>query len=502
MRVVLALLALCAAAPLDAQSGRIWRSEDRALVTWSGDLTAVALGTRLVYALSPFGVIAYDRVARQWVPPITMASGFPAQERPSALAYDRARDGLWLGTEAGGIYELSAFADRWQPVTRVNGGITRLVPVLMESALYVETRSGWLVLDGVSARPAGAPPAEAAQDPLTDRTLAPALGSLALDPFGRRWRLTAAARGDHPGDYWIATGGGLVRFEAARMQGDWLFTGLPSVGAGAVARIGNALWIGSDRARPIGGVAVTDSILAQWVRHDADVARAPRGFVREFAGSNERVWAASQDGLFRFADARWTRIEEVGLDRTTTVAVAGANVWVGTMRGLVRLDDLGTVREQLLPSVRIQRVHVVRDTLWIAAQDGLYAVPAASSSAAHTPGAFQDPIARGLIIDVAVADDALYALTETGLRRYANGAWSGPVGDARIGRAHRLALAPGALWVAGDAGAARLDLATGAWLTFVAPVDITAGPVMDVLPWGDDVWLATPAGAVRLRWRD
>src|SRR5690606_17054165 len=118
--------------------------------------------------------------------------------------------------------------------------------------------------------------------------------------------------------------------------------------------------------------------------YDADVTRAPRGFVREFAGSNERVWAASQDGLFLFADARWTRIEEVGLDRTTTVAVAGPNVWVGTMRGLVRLDDVGTVREQLLPTVRIQRVRVMRDTLWIAAQDGLYAVPAASSPVAHT----------------------------------------------------------------------------------------------------------------------
>ena len=510
----IALLATCLSASADAQSGRAWRPEDRDLITWSGDLADVSLGPRRVYALSPFGVLVYDRAAQAWAPPLTLAAGFPAHERPSALAYDRVRDGLWVGTQAGGIWFLSGFSDRWESHTRVPGSVTALATVLAEGALYILARSSWYRLEGggFSAQPVspGEVPAEAAQRPEDDRRLAAGLGTLGLDPNGRRWRVSAVARGDHPGDYWVATGGGLVRYRADRMAGEWLITGLPSIGAGAVARIDGRIWIGSDRGRPLGGIAVADSALREWTRYDAEVADAPRGFVREIAGAGGAVWAAAEDGLFRIAvgDSRWSRVgigEGMPTAASTALAVAGERIWVGTPQGLVLVTGDGGVGERLLPGTRVNRLAIARDTLWIASQQGLLIVPSATSPAGHTalraPQA-ESAIARGAVLDVRVAGDTIWALTELGLRRHAGGQWSGPVGDARIGRPHRLALAPGALWVAGDVGAARLDLASGQWLTFVAPVDLPAGPVTDVVPWGDDVWLATPAGAVRLRWRE
>ena len=57
------------------------------------------------------------------------------------------------------------------------------------------------------------------------------------------------------------------------------------------------------------------------------------------------------------------------------------------------------------------------------------------------------------------------------------------------------------IWVAGARGAAVLDPATGGWTRYLVPADIPAGPVVDVAPAGDHVWLATPLGALRMRVR-
>jgi hypothetical protein len=87
---------------------------------------------------------------------------------------------------------------------------------------------------------------------------------------------------------------------------------------------------------------------------------------------------------------------------------------------------------------------------------------------------------------------------------YAADTSSPPVRDpmlSRIGEPYRLSAAEGYLWVAGPGGIAYRDPSSGAWTAFTAPVDLPAGPVVDVLPVGDDVWAATPAGAIRLRWR-
>jgi hypothetical protein len=72
---------------------------------------------------------------------------------------------------------------------------------------------------------------------------------------------------------------------------------------------------------------------------------------------------------------------------------------------------------------------------------------------------------------------------------------------ARIGNAYRLAASAGYLWAAGPGGIAYRDPASGAWTAFTVPADLPAGPAVDVVQVGDDVWAATPAGAIRLRWR-
>jgi hypothetical protein len=100
-------------------------------------------------------------------------------------------------------------------------------------------------------------------------------------------------------------------------------------------------------------------------------------------------------------------------------------------------------------------------------------------------------------ITTALTPDALY-------RRGIDGAWTGPLREpslGRLGRLYRVGADAGQLWVAGNGGAARYDERSERWFFYLVGSDIPEGPVIDVLPDGGDVWLATPAGALRLKWR-
>ncbi|MGH7506520.1 MAG: hypothetical protein ACRELX_12745, partial [Longimicrobiales bacterium] len=200
-------------------------------------------------------------------------------------------------------------------------------------------------------------------------------------------------------------------------------------------------------------------------------------------------------------------------DRVTSIAAADDGVWVTTTRGVAFVHPDGAVAPfTLAPGRQIGRAVLARDTLWVATEAGLFFVANAGSS---PPGAGPDPVLRpapgteaqpalrGPVPDVAVAAGVVYALTAAGLYRRGESGWSGPerAALARIGRPLRLAASGDTVWVAGEQGVAALDAATGATTDYVVPADIPAGPVLDVAPAGDVVWLGTPAGALRLRLR-
>jgi ligand-binding sensor domain-containing protein len=119
------------------------------------------------------------------------------------------------------------------------------------------------------------------------------------------------------------------------------------------------------------------------------------------------------------------------------------------------------------------------------------------------PGADPADVTGGRILDLTTGT-ATWFLTRAGVYRLGQDGVRGPLRDAnleRIGPLVRLAGGGRGLWVAGQGGIARLDPQSGIWESFTVPADLPSGPVLDVLSAGDDVWVATPAGAVRLRWR-
>jgi hypothetical protein len=76
--------------------------------------------------------------------------------------------------------------------------------------------------------------------------------------------------------------------------------------------------------------------------------------------------------------------------------------------------------------------------------------------------------------------------------------WGEPVPLGARGRVRALAADQSGIWLAHDGGASHWDPTGREWWHYLVPQDVPLGPVLDVLPAGDHLWLATPVGAVRL----
>lgn len=519
VRAVVAAVGLLtlASPPLRAQQ-RLYSPDERILVGDGGVLRAVAVSPFEVYAASDFGILVFDAVRGGWKTPVPLPLDMVAT-RPSALAWDRAGGTLWLGTESGDLYSTVPGFRRWDRITGgLRGRVESITVNETDAAVYLLAGGEWLRVPAGSffpeRVPANALPAAVARRSSRqpdDAWLRAARGTLGLDARNRRWPVTDLAEGREPGEYWISTGGGgLVRYDSRFNRQEWHRYGLAAAGAGSIVAIDGTLWFGSDGRDVRGGVAWTDSGLDAWGQQFREDG-APGGFVAEIAAFAGSLWFASDDGLFRLrgeptADRRgnWTRLTTAhGLasDRVRSLGEAAGVLWVGTDRGLTPFDSSGTaLREPLLAGQRISRVAVHRDTLFIAADRGLQILTAGGPATPRPAAA--SPALRGPLADV-VADDSLMFAIAGGAVIDVRGPGT-PLRDAaldRIGQPFRLALHDGQLWVAGPGGIARRDPVSRVWQAFTVPEDVHAGPVVDVFPDGDWVWAATPAGAVRLRWR-
>jgi ligand-binding sensor domain-containing protein len=224
------------------------------------------------------------------------------------------------------------------------------------------------------------------------------------------------------------------------------------------------------------------------------------------------MWFAAADGLFRLTEnantrtgSEWTRFttrDGLASDQVRCILVAGGRLWAGTDRGLSAFDSSGQrVGGILLQGRRVSRLAVRRDSLFIASDEGLWVLPLGGIGEGPLRFTESAPFRRRVqdliltdSVSVAIVEGQIYWLDGPAL----------PLRDGaleRIGPAFRLAAEDQHLWVAGPRGIAHRDPVNGAWEAFTVPSDIPWGPVVDVLPEGDDVWAATPAAAVRLRWR-
>jgi hypothetical protein len=255
------------------------------------------------------------------------------------------------------------------------------------------------------------------------------------------------------------------------------------------------VWVGADGSGPRDGLTQFSTDLQRWRLHDPQDG-APRGPITQIEVRADETIATSRDGVYRWRSSGWNRLD---FDDATSVAFAGTALWVGTRRGLYL--DQSAVPLQLLPGTGINRVRAFGNDVWAATREGLFQV---MSSNGQYSARRVDELGINPVADVASVNDSIIAVTSQGLWTRGASGWRGPVRLPLIAGLGRITTAKtdgNALWIGGERGVARYTPATGEVISFIAPSDIPSGPVFDVVPAGNYVWLATPLGALRLSWR-
>jgi ligand-binding sensor domain-containing protein len=515
--VLLCLRAFLALQPLPAQvpASRLWRPEDRALLTDLSVVTAVAATREVVYAATPNGLAVYDRAFRQWRMTVGPLDGFP-RTRITAMAADPVDGTAWLAG-AGRWFVWEPFGRRWSEGLLPGGATDRVVLDAQEPGrgAYFGTRAGWYFVPrgGVSATPARPPAASIGG--LTGAELQrrlPALDVVRLqverDDFLRTYRITAAALVPVTNEVILGTdGNGTFSVDPVGYRVEHYPMGVLGGVVGAVAASRGQLCAAADVRVAAVRRAITcldeNGETATVLEGARGIPALPGTAVRRLAVTEHAVWAATDAGLVR-ADrrrerfARLTVNDDLPSDDVAALAAVPEGVWVGTTRGLALVADTGRAPEvvRVVPLTPVLALVVRADTLWIGSTVGLLALPPleASPRVAVGPGPLRDPI-----VAVVPWRGGIAVATATRFIVRSDSGWA--VVDAPgpgVGTIVNVVADGDGLFIAGTNGLAWFDPVRRAWAALTSAGDVPL-PVADVAATRSYLWAATPAGLVRYR---
>ena len=533
------LAAACASSGAGSGAGGMgvpFSRGDRVVLTDFTHVTGVAAGRRLVFVASTSGLAIYDRQFASWLPPLTLADGWP-QARVTVLAADPVTDGVWIG----GFGELLFYRPELDQLQRT------ILPGQVDLVMF-DSRN---YTGGAFVRSAGqwsrvtetgfATPASPAEIPSAEtRVIPPNLAQLyqefpALRNFEglltrdqgsmRSWPVSSGSRSPDRSEVWLGTwGNGLFQVDPLFQRSEHRPFGLLDPSAGAIALAADGVWIAggglgaSDRA----GLVFASSELREfrWLEHPI---RTPllgaRAHDLETRGT--RAWVATDRGVARL-DTRsehdirfWTATNGLPTDYTFAVAPRDDGAWVGTARGLVFVSDSGRsaqarardVSETVATGVPVRALLLTGDTLWMGTDAGLLLLPpgvALDSARPLRPAALDaEPRLRSQIMGLARSDSIVVVATRDALIRL--DLRSGRVlprllapDVGQVGGIERVAMDARTIWVAGSRGVLAITRATDVG-RFLSSQRELAGPVTDVVLTEEYAWVATQAGVVRLR---
>jgi hypothetical protein len=517
--VVAAALTVLPTYRLTAQSSRLWRPEDRTLLTDLSVVTAVAATRSLAYAATPFGLAIYDRAFARWQETVGPLDGYPTT-RITAMAADPADDTVWLGGQ-GRYHTYQPFVRQWAEGS-VPGLVDQIVFDTREpgAGAYLHTTAGWFLVRRGSLQAEAArsvPPAARRAGSLSAqevRQRLPAFDAVRLrierDDYLRAYRITSAASVPITNEIVLGTdGNGTFTVDPVGYAVRRLPLGLLGASAAAVTSARGQLCSAPDvrAGTPRRAIACFDEEAGSMTLFEATagVPFLPGLAVRQLLVTERAVWAATDGGLLR-ADRRRGRMTRLttqdGLPDDDVHALAAApavrGIWVGTARGVTLVADTGRapVAEPPIVGVAAPALATVGDTLFVGTDAGLAVLLPGETRLLGVvgPGVLRDPI-----VALSVRGDSLLAATPSRFVVRAHGTWTvADVPGTPVGRITALAPDDVGWWIAGEAGLAFFDPSRGVWNALVAPGDVPL-PVRGIAASRRHVWAATPAGLVRLR---
>lgn len=499
-----------------AQSAsRDWHPSERTIIGDFSRINAIATSFERVYVASPTSLLVWQPQFRRWEGPYTPPDPGILNGVFTALV-DPVDQSVWLARGNGWV--------RFQPELRVwdQGRVVEGVQSIAFdqddpiAGLYIQTRSGWVVLPrgAIVPSPAARPPARPVRPTSVEEVLrsSPTLqanaAQILLDDRQRPVRYTAAARAvDNSGWYLGTSGVGLLFLPDGAGIPERIPFGLPAPQVGAVLSWPGGVWVATHRT-PQAEAALT------FVGQQLDEFETVRGLratgvpftrVAALAGQGRSVYAATDYGLAR-VDPREQRYEMLderrGLpdSRVYSVAARQGRITVGTARGIARLND--SLRLERLAPNFIDAAYAVfpaGDSVWVGTTRGvLLARPGEDNlvrPAALSAGSFQVPV-----VAFASLGDTVVALTRDQLlwRDPRTGAWTlGPNLSGQLGRLRAIVADGPGLWVAGQRGVGFSRLGTPA-IRSLNEGDlpgIATGLTVD----REFLWVGTAAGLARFR---
>lgn len=507
------------------------RREDRVVLTEFDLVTGVAVSPRMAFMATPQGLGIYDRAFSAWLPPLTVADGFP-QEKITLMAADPVQDAVWIGVPGAIIF--------YRP--EIDVVIRTAIPGIVDqimfdrrdpgSAAFVRasgqwsrvTSNGFVTMVQFGDLPPNAyryvPPTLADLERQFP-SLTSFAGLLTRDAQMRSYPISAGARAPDRTEVWLGTwGDGMFQVDPDFNTSTHLPFGLLDRGAGALALAADGIWVGgigvSQSGR--GGVTFVSDNLQTWRWLLGPISSPLNGVrVNRMAVQGTIAWLATDRGLARMdtrndADFRlWNQLQGLSGDRALSVLTRPGSVWVGTDRGLDLVLDTATRRSptrpeiarQLLTGIPVHALLATGDTLWIGSDIGLAFLPPGATTPVRAAAASSDARLRHPITAFARIDSLVYVADSTGLMQFnlrTGRLDTGfpAVGLALLGGITSLEIDDQTLWVGGLKGLVVIDRRTGASRFLAAPGDLP-GPVYDIRLTRDYAWVATSDGLVRLR---
>jgi ligand-binding sensor domain-containing protein len=499
---VLALASSHATALL-GQSGIVWQPDDRVLLSDFGSVYSITRDNSTLYGVTPNGLLRYDLTSHKFRLPLTIEDGYPAREGPLSAAYSQTDFVVLLGTSMGGLYKLSAVSAHFDDLTRLPGPVTSLVAPRDGFDVYAAAAQSWYRLRSGSffPEPVQAPP-RVQQPGANDPYLRSMLATAGLAP-GRGTAEVMAIEADRTdASYFVATrGNGIVQLNTRSSERTRLPYGLNTRGAAALAFWRGRLWFGGD-ARVLAGPLVSATSGLEDFRDNLPSSGAPQDMITALLATDSALWVGTMSGLYSFGgrpgNERWQSHRMLLNTRVTSLAEAQGTVFVGTDQALLQFNH-GAL-EPVINGRSIYGIAPGRDTLWVATDAGVASLPL-------QPGVLQASVLRGggtpneAVFDVRSVGDTLYAVTRDALFRRGPGGWVAADHEigSRLGPMGRLRTDGTSVWVLGSLGFSVKGAQSAVWTYYMATDDIPEAPIRDLLPLGSTVWLATPAGALRVR---
>ena len=507
------------------------RREDRVVIPEFTRITAVAVSQRLVFAAVDGALGIYDRQFDAWLPPFTVADGFP-RGRITVMAADPASDAVWIG--------LSGMLVVYRPL--IDQMSSAIVPGPVDLIMFdrrdygggafVRAGGQWSKVSATGfVSPVGAgmealpPPAER----IIPSTLAqvynefPSLRSfealLTRDEQMRSWPVSAGARAPDRTEVWLGTwGNGIFQVDPLFTQATQRPFGLLGTDAGALAPSVDGVWIATGSPFDIrAGLTFASSDLQEWRWLEPPVAGAMRGAsANDLVVRGRSAWLATDRGLARLdirnaSDVRlWSATTGLPDDEALSVAPRDDGTWVGTHRGAVFVSDsIGDRRgtrtisgPTIASGTPVRALLLTGDTLWIGSDAGLLLLPPGGTTAVRATASATEPrLARPIraiahsdsVIAIADADE-VFRITLPGGRLLPR---LSAVDFRIVGGITALAIDARTIWVGGPNGVLVTSRATNV-STFLPAVAGIRARVRDIHLSPEHAWVATEAGVVRL----